>query len=120
MASKIDWDLIDWDLKEDIAKKIEGYLGIAQKAGKIAAGDMAVINAVKNNKARLVIIARDISPRVLDELNKAIEKNNLPVLFYKDKLSLGLIVGKSRRGALAVTDSGLANAIIKAAEDVKP
>ena len=34
-------------------------LGLAQKAGKLASGDYAVRSALKNGKARLLLVAAD-------------------------------------------------------------
>lgn len=91
--------------------KIAGYLGIAQRAGKIAAGDMASREALKKGKAYLLVLAADASPQVKQEL-LALAEDEIPVLEWPDKLDLGRIVGKSRRGALAVLDQGLAKAIV--------
>mgnify|MGYP000903227368 CR=1 FL=1 len=43
----------------------------------------------------------------------ALAGENIPVLYWPDKTELGRIVGTSRRGALALTDAGFAQAIQK-------
>lgn len=95
----------------EFEKKIADYLGLAQKAGKIAAGDRAVLQAVKKSGAFLVIIAGDIAPTVREELLQALDGRGLPVFHWRDKASLGLMTGKSPRGALAVLDKGFAKVI---------
>jgi ribosomal protein L7Ae-like RNA K-turn-binding protein len=97
--------------------RIAGYLGIAQKAGKIAAGDNAVKEALKKNKVDLLVLADDIALNLREELCAAAAVKDIPILNWSSKVDLGLIVGKSRRGALAVLDSGFAQAIKKVAEE---
>lgn len=92
--------------------RLAGYIGIAQRAGKIAAGDTLAKEALRRRKACLLILAEDISPQVRDEL-LFLAGPALPVLFWPDKCDLGRLVGKSRRGALAVLDAGLAKAMQK-------
>lgn len=97
-------------------KKIAGYLGIAQRAGRIAAGDNIVKDALGKNKAELLVVADDASSKVKDELNRLAEDKGVDILNWPDKINLGLIVGKSRRGAVAVLDKGFAQAIKKVME----
>ncbi|MCL2677781.1 MAG: ribosomal L7Ae/L30e/S12e/Gadd45 family protein [Clostridiales bacterium] len=94
-----------------IEKKIAGYAGIAQKAGKLAAGDRMVLQAVKSGKAFLVIMAVDIAQSAREELLQAMEGRGIPLFRWQDKASLGLMTGKSPRGALALLDKGFADAI---------
>ncbi len=97
----------------DKQKDIANYLGIAQKAGKIAAGDLAAENALKNGKACLMILAEDSGNDIKKKITFLAEKQNIPLLYWPDKYDLGLIVGKSRRGAIALTDAGFTKAILK-------
>lgn len=100
-------------LDDKLTNKVAGYLGLAQKAGKIAAGDLAVINAIKNDSARLIITALDSAPSVKAALEKEIGVKTVPVYLWGQKVFLGTTVGKSSRGALAVLDKGFADAIEK-------
>jgi len=94
-------------------KKIAGYIGIAQKAGKIAAGDAAALAAIEKGKVFLAIIAADAATTVRQGIEDAATGKNVPIIFWRDKIDLGYIIGKSRRGAIAVLDQGLAAAILK-------
>lgn len=91
--------------------RVAGYLGLAQRAGKIAAGDTAAKTALLKGRACLLVLAEDASAAVREELLAL--AGSVPVLFWPDKNDLGLIVGKSRRGALALLDEGFAGAIAK-------
>jgi ribosomal protein L7Ae-like RNA K-turn-binding protein len=87
------------------------------KAGLLAAGDMAAEKALKAGRAHLLVLARDISPNVAQELSAWAEKHRLPLLWWPDKVSLGFTAGKSRRGALALLDKGFCEAILKICEE---
>ena len=99
-------------MNEEQRRRVAGYLGLAQQAGKIAAGDGAAKTALEKRKACLLVLAEDASAAVKQEL-AALAGEQIPVLYWPDKNDLGLIVGKSRRGAVALTDEGFARAILK-------
>ena len=97
-------------MQDKVRERIAGYLGIAQRAGKIAAGDAAAADALVRKKAFLLVLAEDAAAQVKAELTE-LAGDQLPVLYWPDKVELGRIVGKSRRGAIAVLDEGFARAI---------
>jgi ribosomal protein L7Ae-like RNA K-turn-binding protein len=97
-------------------KKIAGYLGIAQKAGRIVAGDNMVKDALEKNKVELLVVANDVSLEVKAGLTRRAKEKEIDILNWPNKIDLGLIVGKSRRGAVAVLDRGFAEAIKKVME----
>ncbi|MBQ6807658.1 MAG: ribosomal L7Ae/L30e/S12e/Gadd45 family protein [Firmicutes bacterium] len=99
-------------MNEQQKARLAGYLGIAQRAGKIAAGDMLAKEALQRKKASLLVLAEDASSTVREEL-LALAGDKVPVLSWPDKEDLGRLVGKSRRGALALLDPGLAKAMLK-------
>ncbi len=70
--------------------KALGMIGLATKAGKIASGEFMTENAVKSGMASLVIVSAEAS----DNTKKKFRN-------------------KTFRASLAVTDSGLAQAIMK-------
>ena len=97
-------------MQDKVRERIAGYLGIAQRAGKIAAGDAAAADALVRKKAFLLVLAEDAAAQVKAELTE-LAGDQLPVLYWPDKVELGRIVGKSRRGAIAVLDEGFARVI---------
>jgi len=103
------------DLSLEKEKKMLSYLGLAQKAGKIAAGDTLTLAAVKDGSARLIVRAVDLSDTVIKELELqiAVSKRHIPQIVMADKLTLGIAVGKSQRGLITVKDDGFAKAILK-------
>ncbi len=86
-----------------------GMLGLAQRAGKVKSGSFLTEKAVDERKAKLLIFAGDGQSNTADRLREKAERAEIPVLYYKDKESLGKAVGKGDRSCLAVTDPGFAN-----------
>ena len=73
-------------------------LGLAQKAGKLASGDYAVRSALKNGKAKLLLMA---------------EMSDTPVVECLTRDELGWAIGKAKRTAVVVLDNSFANMINK-------
>ena len=96
--------------------KIRGYIGIAQKAGKVVAGGTMVLEALKRKDVALVIIAEDAAESVNEEIQKAC--GTVTVIRWQTKAELGLYTGKSPRGAIAILDKGFAKAILEQVEDI--
>ncbi|HHX59625.1 MAG TPA: 50S ribosomal protein L7ae [Epulopiscium sp.] len=92
-------------------KKIYGLIGICQKAGKLASGELACELAVKKNEAYLVILAQDASKNTNKKFNDKCTYRKVPLIKYGTKESLGNAIGKVARASIAVTDEKLAEKI---------
>lgn len=88
-------------------------LGLATKAGKVVSGEFMTENAVKAHEAYVVIIATDVSENTRKKFCNMCEYHNVELREYSDKDALGHAIGKEFRASLAVTDKGLAEAILK-------
>lgn len=88
-------------------------VGIAKKAGKIAAGEFQTENAVKSGKASLVIISEEASENTKKKFRNMCTFYEVPAFFYGTKEELGAAIGCEFRASLAVLDSGLSEAIEK-------
>lgn len=100
--------------------KIFSLLGLAAKAGKVAAGGFSAEEAVKNRKARLVIIAADAQQNTVKKFTDKCTHYKVPFRFYGSKEELGRAVGRESRVCVAVTDHGLAQSILKKMTDGIP
>ena len=65
-------------MNEEQRRRIAGYLGLAQRAGKIAAGDSAAKTALVKGKAELLVLAEDAADSVKAEL-QALAGEEVPV-----------------------------------------
>lgn len=96
--------------------KALSMLSLATKAGKTVTGEFSTEKAVKEGKARLVIVAEDASDNTKKKFRNTCEYYHVTMRVFSDKVSLGNACGKEFRASLAVTDEGLAKAVVKQME----
>ena len=88
-------------------------LGIARRAGLLAVGTEKVTAALKNKKAKLVVIASDISPKTEKELCYLAKGDAKLMRINVDLITMSAAIGTTA-GIVAVTDENLAESIRKA------
>ena len=93
--------------------KLTSLIGIATNAGKTASGEFMTENAVKQNKAYLVIVAGDASDNTKKKFSNMCEFYHVPIYIFSEKESLGHAMGKEIRASLAILDEGFAKAMEK-------
>ena len=86
-------------------------LGLAQKAGKVASGYLAVTTALKKGKACLMLLANDAAASSRKELVAMAESMSVPVVEPMTRAELGQAIGKAERAAVIITDQGFAKMI---------
>ncbi len=96
-----------------VEEKVFGYLGLAQRAGRVESGEFSTEEAVKRKKAAAVLIACDASANTKKKFRNMCEFYQVPCYEFADKVSLGHAVGKEYRASLAMTDAGLAKAVTR-------
>ena len=96
--------------------KIFSTISLATKAGRCVSGEFSVEKAVKEGRAFLCVIAGDSSDNTKKMFYNMCSFYKVPIYFYGSKSELGHYMGKESRASLAVTDSGLADSIIKQLE----
>ena len=72
--------------------------------------------AIKEHKARLVIIASDASGNTRDNISNKTTFYKVPLCFYGTKETIGHAIGKADRSCVAVLDRGFADSIRKLVE----
>lgn len=93
---------------------IAGLIGLARKAGKVEVGEEAVAVAARHHKARAILFASDAADNTLRRQESLGQQGNCPaVQLPLTKAELGNAVGRSTCAVLAVTDVGLAAAVLK-------
>lgn len=93
--------------------KVLGMIGLAQRAGKVVSGEYMTEEAIRNGSAKLVVIASDVSENTRKKFSDKCTYYGVPLREHSDKESLGHGIGKQFRASLAVTDEGMAQAILK-------
>lgn len=88
-------------------------LGLCRRAGKLSVGTQAVTTSIKRKRARLVIVAADISPKTEKELRYTAKDSALDILRVRHSLfEVGHAIG-IKAGVVSVEDEGFAKAIAK-------
>ncbi len=83
-------------------------LGLAARARKIVSGEELVVKEIRNNNAKLVILASDASNNSSKKIQDKCTYYNVEYHVFGDRYQLGTAIGKEARVALAITDSGFA------------
>ncbi len=94
-------------------KKISNMLGLAKRAGMLASGETAAVSAVKAGKARLLVIAEDASDNTGKRFSDMAAYRNIPLIRCGSRDELGRSIGQGLRSSAAITDQGMADAILK-------
>ena len=86
-----------------------GIVGLALRAGKLAAGDAAVSEAVTDKRVRLICTAMDASERILDRARHMPDRcNGLYTSTPFTRAELGAALGLRECGIIAFLDPGFA------------
>lgn len=88
-------------------------LGLARRAGAVAPGTDAVRRAIREGRARLILLAGDASSVQLDKIRTTLNDRSIPQAILGDRDTLGAAVGFASLAAVAVTDGSLAGRLLE-------
>lgn len=88
-----------------------GLIGLARRAGRLAAGDHAVRHAFQQGRAALVVVAADAGAACHRRFARLAARDAVPLVVWGGKGELGALAGRPQCAVLAVTDKGLAAAL---------
>lgn len=91
-------------------------VGLATKAGKTVSGEFATEKAIKEGKAKVVIVSEEASDNTKKLFANKCEYYKVPMYVVGTKDELGSVTGCQTRASLAVVDNGFGKAIIKKME----
>lgn len=97
----------------DDRQKTLNLIGLATRAGKTASGEFSTEKAVKEGRARLVVVSEEASANTKKMFTNMCTYYRVPICCFGQKGELGHAMGKEMRASLAVTDAGLAEAIVR-------
>ncbi len=89
-----------------MTQKFTGMLGLAMRAGKLACGEGKAADAVRDGKAKLLLLATDTGPNTEKRFLNMTQFYQVPVLRPGNRTELGAAIGKKAAVVLAVTDEG--------------
>ena len=94
-----------------IAEGVEGLVGLARRANKLAVGYEACERTVAKKQAALIILANDLSPASAARLRRRLTDPVIPLIVHGRKSAWGRLLGREEVGILTILDQGLAAAI---------
>ena len=94
-------------------EKILGLMGLAMRAGQVVSGEEGVLAAVKNEKAKLVIIAQDASEGTKKKFRDKSSYREIPFRIVFEKDVLGHAIGKKTRAVIGIIDPNFATKMLE-------
>ena len=83
------------------------------KAGKIKFGSDSCIEAIMQNKIKLVLIAKDASERTRTNFKKLCTDRKVPIYEEFEEYDLSHTIGKQNKVVIGVCDDNFSKEIIK-------
>jgi ribosomal protein L7Ae-like RNA K-turn-binding protein len=103
-------------VKERMARapkaEVAGLLGLARRAGAVVLGVDGVRRALREGRARLVILSGDAAPGQLQKLEGILAAGRVPVRWVDRRETLARAVGRSSVSAIAVTTRSFAEQLL--------
>ncbi|MET3682178.1 ribosomal protein L7Ae-like RNA K-turn-binding protein [Alkalibacillus flavidus] len=84
------------------------FLGLANRARKLVFGEENIVESIRQQQAKLVLIAQDASDNTTKKLTDKCQSYHVPYAIVTDRQTLSQAIGKDGRVAIAVTDQGFA------------
>ena len=94
-------------------RKLLQFLGLCQRAGKLASGETGAISAIRDGSAELIIVAENASDNTKKKFGDSTAYYDKKIVIFGDKVELGRAIGKDERAVIAIKDSGFAKKIIE-------
>ena len=94
--------------------KFLSLLGLSKRAGKLAAGEVAV----RGKQAYLLILSEDASKNTKKKFRNSAAYYELPLAEIGTKEELGRAIGTDMRSIIAVTEEGFAKKLKQLADDI--
>lgn len=83
------------------------------KAGKVCFGSDSVEENIKKKKTKLIILSEDSSERTKNKFIELCNKYNIPLIVYGDIENLSKAIGKNNKAILGIKDVNFAKSIQK-------
>lgn len=93
------------------AQKVQRNLGLCLRAGKLISGEELVLDAIRNGKAKFVLLTEDASENTAKRIKDKCDFYKVPVQIAFQRSQLGEAIGKAERVVVAITDQGFTKLI---------
>ena len=95
--------------------KILRLVSLAKKAGQITHGSFLTEKAIRDGRAKVVLMARNTGENTRKNITNLCTRFSIPLIEIADKITLANAIGKEETSVMAVLDQNFQNGIIKAA-----
>ena len=91
---------------------IQQFLGLAMRAGQVKTGESVILNDLKKNKIKLVIVATDASANTTKLIRNKCDSYHISLRIFGTRAELGQALGKAERVNVGITDKGFASKLL--------
>lgn len=97
-----------------------GLLGMARRAGRLALGEAAVEQLLRQSQARLLLLASDASPNAVRRSNHWAQTHHVALMVMPyTKEEFGGAMGRATCAVASLTDDGFVRAYKTALDEMK-
>ena len=96
-----------------INHKILGLLGLTRKAGKIVFGTEMVIDAIKKDRVKLLLVATDAAERTKKNFEMIAIEKKIPIRVIESIEEISKAIGQQNKAILGITDINFSKEMIK-------
>ncbi|MDW4318566.1 ribosomal L7Ae/L30e/S12e/Gadd45 family protein [Staphylococcus saprophyticus] len=100
-------------------EQIVNFLGLAMRAGKVKTGESVILNDLKKNNLKLVIIATDASDNTIKVIQNKCESYHISLRIFGTRAELGQALGKAERVNIGITDQGFAKKLLSMIDEYR-
>ena len=92
-------------------QKFLNFLGLANRAGALVTGTELVLNGVRAQRVKLVVIDASVSDSTLKKVKDKCKFYNVEIVQLPESVSLGSTIGSENRKVVGVVDKNFANGL---------
>jgi large subunit ribosomal protein L7Ae len=106
---------VDFEMPQELLSTLKEVLVLSSETGKIRKGSNEVTKAIERGIAKLVVIAKDVTPEeIVIHLPLLCKDKDVCYAFFPSKNELGQAVGlKVGTAAVAIVDAGNADTLLR-------
>ncbi len=101
------------------SRKIMSMISLAKKAGVVKTGDFAVSYSIQNEKAKLVIVAKNAGENTIKKFANKGDYYGIEIRSYGEKELYSWALGKDNIALLAIEDTNFASKLIELIDEAK-
>ena len=94
-------------------RKVLGMIGISAKAGEMVCGTDATLEDIERRKVCLVVVAENASDKTKKNIEFICKKKNVEYIEFGNIDEISKAIGKNNKAIIGIKSKGLAEQIVK-------